>query len=526
MFGTSRRKVVKPAALPERARAMSVQSVTVDEFLPLRVLGQGAFGAVLLVRKRSPPNAGKAFAMKVMDKDKMIRRHLTEAGRLEREVLRSARHPFLVRLRYAFQSGSRLFLVMDYYAGGPLDAYAARAPGRRVPLGAARFVGAELAAALRHLHKLGVIHRDLKPANVLIDTEGHVAIADYGLSVCMEAESESVRKRSFVGTLAYVAPELLRKDAATYDGSVDWWALGCILFEVLEGRTPFEKPFPKRTPPRDLFKAILFQETPPLGDADAAALVSRLLQKDRGDRPPWKRIRDHAFFAPIDWARLKRREVPSPLAGTGADGADGAADGAAADDDRSGGRERTRTLVAADAADVVQVPLAEAERPAPAGGGLDDSEDEPDLTRPKHRELESVLEASYPKTQRLMAFLLREERSDDGADGEGLGRPDAFAGFGYRSTEDSGDLEADAVAARGTSPRSPRPDADKWWWQRAKGRLSDKLASAPKPAAEPAPTTDAADGAAAAAAPARPPSPPPPDAAPEVPPPESLVDYI
>ena len=93
----------------------------------------------------------------------------------------------------------------------------------------------------------------MKPANVLLDLDGHAAIADYGLAVAMEGEAGEVRKRSFVGTLSYIAPELLRKDSTTYDVTVDWWALGCMIFEMCSGHTPFEKPFPKRTSPRDLF---------------------------------------------------------------------------------------------------------------------------------------------------------------------------------------------------------------------------------------------------------------------------------
>lgn len=203
MFASApaRRKSLKPSPLPSRARAMSTQVVDVSEFVPLRTLGQGSFGAVLLVRKRSAPNAGRAFAMKIMDKEKMIRRNITESARVEKEILRSARHPCLARLRYAFQSPARLFLVMDYYQGGSLEDRLRAEPGRAIAAAGATFAAGELALGLAHLHQLGVIHRDLKPANVLLDLGGHCAIADYGLAVALDTQADGARKRSFVGTL-------------------------------------------------------------------------------------------------------------------------------------------------------------------------------------------------------------------------------------------------------------------------------------------------------------------------------------
>ncbi|EGB05791.1 hypothetical protein AURANDRAFT_30383, partial [Aureococcus anophagefferens] len=217
---------------------MSTQVVDVSEFVPLRTLGQGSFGAVLLVRKRSAPNAGRAFAMKIMDKEKMIRRNITESARVEKEILRSARHPCLARLRYAFQSPARLFLVMDYYQGGSLEDRLRAEPGRAIAAAGATFAAGELALGLAHLHQLGVIHRDLKPANVLLDLGGHCAIADYGLAFGRDVPNQWLISTQ-VGTLSYMAPEFLRKDATTYDERVDWWALGCIVFEMRCGHTPF-----------------------------------------------------------------------------------------------------------------------------------------------------------------------------------------------------------------------------------------------------------------------------------------------
>ena len=443
------------------------------EFVPLRTLGQGSFGAVLLVRKRSAPNAGRAFAMKIMDKEKMIRKRITESARVEKEILRSARHPCLVRLRYAFQSETRLFLVMDYYQGGSLEAHLDGAEGRTLGGGEARFVAGELAAGLAHLHHLGVIHRDLKPANVLLDLEGHSAIADYGLAVALDTQADAVRKRSFVGTLSYMAPEFLKKDALTYDERVDWWAFGCIVFEMRAGHTPFENPFPKRTPPRDLFVNIIRKEPPKLADdADATDLVHRLLAKQQADRPKWKKIKKHAFFCDIDFAKLEKRGLPSPLARSH-DSVDDDGDHSDDDDDEAEGRREaaapppptpgSKALLEGEAdalRDAVQVDVDFDPPAAAAGDDDDDDDDEPDLTRPT---LHIQLTNQYSRTQKLMSFFIGGDATPAPE-----GRADLFAGFGYRASEDNIiEVAATAAAPEPKEPTSPTsPGAGRWWFSR------------------------------------------------------------
>ncbi|KAH8045699.1 serine/threonine kinase [Aureococcus anophagefferens] len=455
MFASApaRRKSLKPSPLPSRARAMSTQVVDVSEFVPLRTLGQGSFGAVLLVRKRSAPNAGRAFAMKIMDKEKMIRRNITESARVEKEILRSARHPCLARLRYAFQSPARLFLVMDYYQGGSLEDRLRAEPGRAIAAAGATFAAGELALGLAHLHQLGVIHRDLKPANVLLDLGGHCAIADYGLAVALDTQADGAREPSArrveinyatrlqfwsgvpnqwlistqVGTLSYMAPEFLRKDATTYDERVDWWALGCIVFEMRCGHTPFERPFPKRTPPpapRDLFANIVRADAPAVeGDGVATAFVGALLRKQAADRPRWKKIRRHAFFADVDFGKLERRELASPLA-RGAHSVDD--DGDHSDDDDDARR--------------APPPASPGARSILEASGATDAAG----TSPSAR--------ASSATQRLMSFFVA------GDDAPGASRADLFAGFGYRASED--DVLEVAESPPDDAPASPRA---RWW---------------------------------------------------------------
>ncbi|KAH8054423.1 hypothetical protein JL720_14443 [Aureococcus anophagefferens] len=327
MFASApaRRKSLKPSPLPSRARAMSTQVVDVSEFVPLRTLGQGSFGAVLLVRKRSAPNAGRAFAMKIMDKEKMIRRNITE--RASKEILRSR--------------------------------------GIRASRGSAT---------------PRVIHRDLKPANVLLDLGGHCAIADYGLAVALDTQADGARASSArsVGTLSYMAPEFLRKDATTYDERVDW-------------------------PPRDLFANIVRADAPAVeGDGVATAFVGALLRKQAADRPRWKKIRRHAFFADVDFGKLERRELASPLA-RGAHSVDDDGDHSDDDDDarRAPPRRRARGPSSRRAA----------------------------RRTPRGRRQIAERASQFTRTQRLMSFFVA------GDDAPGASRADLFAGFGYRASE-------------------------------------------------------------------------------------------
>ena len=271
-------------------------------FAPVRVLGEGAFGVVLLVRKvQGDAPAGGLHAMKIMDKATVDARVLA-AERAVLEAVCGIDSPFLVKLQAAFQSPTRVFMVMEYCPGGNLGVLL-----REVRLGKAaiRALGAQLAAALRDLHANKVIHRDLKPENVLLRLDGRAAVADFGLSTLCASRAKggapAARKAGFAGTVEYAAPERLQKSGGVVTAAVDWWALGAILFEGLAGRTPFAAPTA-----RDLFINVLFRDPAFRGDFDgdpfARDLCEGLLLKDRlARRAPvddhgFARFRAHAFF--------------------------------------------------------------------------------------------------------------------------------------------------------------------------------------------------------------------------------------
>ena len=203
--------------------------VRLEDFELLKVLGRGSFGKVMLVRYRAD---GRKFAMKILKKKAIIARNQVEHTRAERKILESLQHPFLMTLRFAFQSQEKLYFVLDYYQGGELFFHLKNQ--RRFSEAIARLFVAEIALALGHLHSLGVVYRDLKPENILLDDLGHVCLTDFGLSKDLEYQDKS---HTFCGTPEYLAPEIVA--GLGHNSEVDWWSLGILLYELTVGIPPF-----------------------------------------------------------------------------------------------------------------------------------------------------------------------------------------------------------------------------------------------------------------------------------------------
>lgn len=308
---TIEKEVTKEA---QRAiEAMSLKQEEEDEeewvspvdFVPVRRLGSGAFSTVILVRKE---DGGSLYAMKVMEKQAILKAGLAHAVQIEREVLRVVRHSFLVQLRYAFQTPRKIYLLTDFYAAGSLDD-ALRSTNRRgLGVDVARFVSAELALALSHLHAQAILHRDVKAANVLLDAKGHAHLADYGLAKVMDKKKQQKKKLSFAGTLEYMAPEFIAKKAKVVGAASDWWALGCLLAETAQGFTPF-----RADTPRQLMANIIKGE--PRIDLDQIRhVMSDLLQRDPNLRlSDIRKVALHPFFQSIDFPTLAEKKIEPPF---------------------------------------------------------------------------------------------------------------------------------------------------------------------------------------------------------------------
>jgi serine/threonine protein kinase len=301
--GQSRRQGNVPQRRSEVARLSESENICLDDFTLLTVVGKGSFGKVIQVRKN---DSGEIFAMKVLKKDHVVKRKQVEHTMTERRILENIRHPFIVSLRYAFQTSQKLYMVFDYFNGGELFHYLST-QGRFAP-DRARFYGAEITLAIEHLHSLNIVYRDLKPENLLLDSEGHIKVADFGLSKENVTENDV---KSFCGTPEYLAPEVIQRQ--TYGKAVDWWSFGTLLYEFITGLPPY---YDRNR--QDMYKKILRAplKFPGFVDDDARDLLTQLLKRDPEERAGFEStdvIKNHAYYASIDWGKLYNKELDPPF---------------------------------------------------------------------------------------------------------------------------------------------------------------------------------------------------------------------
>lgn len=292
------------------------RKMTSTDFEPLRCLGRGAYGTVLLVKQHS---TGRLFAQKQLKKASVtVHKRLVEQTKSERAILESVnRHPFVVKLYYAFQDHAKLYLILEYAQGGELFHHLSME--RMFSAEVAAFYMAEMILALDHLHRnLGVIYRDLKPENCLLDAEGHLLLTDFGLSKvaaddpACEADSKS---SSILGTVDYMAPEVVQ--GKPYDAAVDWWSLGALGYDLLTGAPPFASANIAKTQQKIVHGGKIMM--PYFLGPDAKDLLLRLLKREPrkrlgGNMPgDLVAIKAHRFFRRIDWKAMEKRELTAPI---------------------------------------------------------------------------------------------------------------------------------------------------------------------------------------------------------------------
>ncbi|CAG5099062.1 Oidioi.mRNA.OKI2018_I69.XSR.g16215.t1.cds [Oikopleura dioica] len=279
-----------------------------SHFELLKVLGQGSFGKVFLVKKRTGRDAKKIYAMKVLKKASLKIRD-RERTKLERNILAEVRHPFIVELYYAMQTDGKLYLVLEFVKGGDLFTKLSR--DYMFSEQDAQFYLAELASALSHLHSLGIIYRDLKPENILLAGDGHVKLTDFGLS--KEYFEDAEKAESFCGTVEYMAPEVVSRKG--HDHVCDWWSYAVLMYEMLTGKLPFQGR-DRRETMNQILKAKL--SMPNFLKPDSQLLLRDLFKRNPKNRlgsgPDGpERLKRHVFFKGIDWNALIRKDVKPPF---------------------------------------------------------------------------------------------------------------------------------------------------------------------------------------------------------------------
>nr|GLL40090.1 3-phosphoinositide-dependent protein kinase 2-like [Ipomoea trifida] len=289
------------------------ENFTIQDFELGKIYGVGSYSKVVRARKK---DTGNVYALKIMDKKFITKENKTAYVKLERIVLDQLDHPGIVRLYFTFQDTFSLYMALESCEGGELFDQITRKG--RLPEDEARFYTAEVVDSLEYIHSMGLIHRDIKPENLLLTTDGHIKIADFGsvkpmqdsrITVLPNAASDD-KACTFVGTAAYVPPEVLNSSPATFGN--DLWALGCTLYQMLSGTSPF----------KDASEWLIFQRIiardirfPNYFSDEARDLIDRLLDIDPSRRPGagpdgYASLKNHPFFRGVDWENLRSQTPP------------------------------------------------------------------------------------------------------------------------------------------------------------------------------------------------------------------------
>lgn len=287
-----------------RSGASGMERVGPSSFALQALLGKGSFGEVYQVAHK---RTQEVYAMKVLKKSRIIGRNLLRYARTERNILSFVRHPFIISLHWAFQTCSHLVLILQFCPGGNLQSLILREKKLREPL--AQLYAAEILLALEYLHQRSIVFRDLKPDNIVLDEKGHAMLTDFGLSK-EGVDSFADGTKSFCGSVAYLAPEILRRKG--HGQAVDLYGLGVLLFEMVTGGPPF---FHHQ---RDiLFKNIDSAQlrVPAHVSSAASSLIHALMRRDPEQRIGAEstcEVRKHRFFDGLDFDKVLRREVAAP----------------------------------------------------------------------------------------------------------------------------------------------------------------------------------------------------------------------
>ncbi|KAL5508217.1 SCH9_2 [Sanghuangporus vaninii] len=284
------------------------RALTPRDFEFLKLIGRGTFGRVFQVRKK---DTRRIYAMKVLSKKEIIAKKEIAHTIGERKILQqSLNSPFLVGLKFSFQTDTDLYLVTDFKSGGELFWHLQKET--KFGEDRARFYVAELVLALEHLHKYDIVYRDLKPENILLDATGHIALCDFGLSK-PDLKADQLTN-TFCGTTEYLAPEVLLDDHG-YSKLVDFWSLGVLLFEMCCGWSPFYAEDTQQMYQNICFGKIRFPKN--VISDDGKLFVKGLLNRNPkhrlGAQHDADELKEHAFFKTIDWKALAAKQVTPPF---------------------------------------------------------------------------------------------------------------------------------------------------------------------------------------------------------------------
>lgn len=281
--------------------------ITIEDFELIKTLGRGAHGKVLLCERRNLP--GDRYALKIIKKQHIIDANQFEHTLAEKIILSSLNHPFLVSLKYAFQTDEKIYFVMEFMKGGELFQHLRRY--KSFTEEQTKFVAACIVLALGHLHNHNFIYRDLKPENVLMDERGFAKLTDFGLAKHLDVSDVAF---TFCGTPEYLAPEVILDKGC--NRPADWWSLGILVYEMLYGLPPFYSKDVQEMYKKTILDPLKFKPRPNISDEAKdfiAGLLVKAPSKRLGSAADNLEVMNHAWFKDINWIKLMDRKLTPPF---------------------------------------------------------------------------------------------------------------------------------------------------------------------------------------------------------------------
>ena len=282
------------------------KAVELDDFQIMKVLGRGSFGKVCLVQYKKTK---EYFAMKSLKKDVLLDQDQVESTILEKKILQTLDHPFLVGMVFCFQTEERIYFIMPFIRGGELFQHLRTEKFFKEDK--VRFYAASIGIALDYLHNHGIIYRDIKPENILIGEDGYLKLIDFGMAKMVKGNEKAT---SFCGTPEYLAPEIITGEG--HNKGADWWSFGILIFEMLCGIPPFYCENTERMYELITNAELRFPKRIPLSD-NAKDLIKKLLIKKQDNRlgvhKGFEEIKAHPFFQGFDFEALLNKKMKPPF---------------------------------------------------------------------------------------------------------------------------------------------------------------------------------------------------------------------